>query len=102
MPQYLTMMKMTPRGRVELTGSLDRGQAINAALSRIGVTSLDYFITLGAYDCVMLFDAPDESVMGHALMIIGTFGAVETNTMAVVSKEAYARILDDIAGRGGE
>jgi uncharacterized protein with GYD domain len=99
MPQYMTLMKMTPTGRREIAASLDRGDVVNAALAEIGVARLDYFITLGRYDCVMIFDAPDEAAMGHALMFIGTLGAVETETMPIVSKEDYGRILATLAQR---
>lgn len=99
MPQFMTLMKMTAKGRQEITASLDRGDAIRADLAEIGVTRLDYFITLGRFDCVMIFDAPDEAAMGHAAMIIGSYGAVETETMPIVSKEDYGRILELLATR---
>lgn len=97
MTQYLVLMKMTPKGRREIDRSLDRGDVIREALAEIGVTRLDYWVTLGGYDCVMLFDAPGEAAMGRALMTIGKFGAVETHTLTVVDKEAYAAILSALA-----
>lgn len=97
MPQFITLMRMTGKGRNEIAKSLDRGEAIQEALAELGVTRLDYFITLGAYDCIMLFDAPDETVMAHALMEIGTYGAVETNTLTVITKDDFTRILEALA-----
>lgn len=101
MPQYMTLMNMTATGRRDIAASLDRGDIVNTTLAEIGVTRLDYFITLGRYDCVMIFDAPNEAAMGHALMFIGTLGAVETETMPIVSKEDYGRILETLAKRPG-
>ena len=97
MTQYICLMKMTPTGRQEISKSLDRGSAIQEAIAEIGVTRLDYWVTLGAYDCVMLFEAPDEATMAHALMKIGTFGGVETETLTVIDKDDYAAILETLA-----
>lgn len=99
MPQYITLMKMTGQGRREIAESLRRGSAIQDAIAEVGVTRLDYWITLGAWDCIMLFEAPDEAAMAHALMTIGTFGAVETETLSVIEKDDYARILEALAGK---
>jgi len=95
--QYLCLMKMTPKGRAEIAKSLDRGSEIQDAIAELGVTRLDYWVTLGGFDCVMLFDAPDDAAMGHALMKIGTFGAVETQTLSVIGKDDYAAILAQLA-----
>lgn len=99
MTTYMTLMRMTADGRKNIADSLKRGDAIRERLAKVGVELLDYFITLGEYDCVMLFEAPDEAAMAHALLEIGTFGAVETRTMTVVKKDDYARSLEAIAAR---
>jgi len=54
-------------------------------------------MTIGAFDCLMFFDAPNENVMMQALLEIGRLGAVETNTLTAISNEEYTRMLQDLA-----
>lgn len=94
---YITLMRMTDQGRREIAGSLGRGDKVNAMLAAVGVTRVDYHVTLGAYDCVMIFDAPTETAMAQALMEIGRLGAVETSTLTAIRKDDYVRILSQMA-----
>lgn len=97
MTTYISLMRMTPKGRQDIAGSLERGGIVRSKLAPLGVTMTDYHMTIGAYDCIMFFDAPNEVAMMQALMEIGRLGAVETRTLTAIAKDDYASILSALA-----
>lgn len=97
---FISLMKMTPQGRLKITESLQRGGTVKTMLEKIGVEMKDYYVTLGPYDTVMVFEAPNEKAMAQAMMQIGQLGAVETTTMACIGADDYGDILQAIAADG--
>ena len=97
MVSYIALVKMTPTGRREITKSLGRGAVVDKRLEKIGVKRTGYAPVIGAFDCLLYFDAPSEVAMGQALMELGRLGAVETNTLTVIPPAEYERMLEEMA-----
>ena len=86
--------KPTDKGRIEIAESLRRGEYAQEIMERNGVTMREYYLTIGAYDFVLIFDAQHEQGMAQTLVEIGRLGAICTQTMLAFGKEPYAEIQE--------
>ena len=94
MQTYIALVKLTDKGRIEIAESLKRGEYAQEIMARNGVEMRDYYLTIGAYDFVLIFDARDERGMAQTLVEIGRLGAIRTETMLAFGKEPYAEIQE--------
>jgi uncharacterized protein with GYD domain len=54
------------------------------------------FWTMGAYDVVLLIDAPDDEAMTAFTLKLGMLGNVKTQTMRAFRREEMEDILDKV------
>ena len=53
----------------------------------------DVYLTMGAYDFVVIFEAPEDETMAGILLEAGRLGTVRTNTMRAFPKADFERIV---------
>ena len=59
----------------------------------MGVRIKDFYWTLGSYDVVAIFEAPDDASMTAFGLAIGTQGNVRTQTLRAYSRQDLNTIL---------
>jgi uncharacterized protein with GYD domain len=59
----------------------------------MGMKITEEFWTMGAYDVVVLFDAPDEATMSAFMLKIGSMGNVKSQTLRAFRKQEMEGIL---------
>ena len=96
MQTYIALVKLTDKGRTEIAESLKRGEYAQEIMERNGVTMREYYLTIGAYDFVLIFDAQHERGMAQTLVEIGRLGAIRTETMLAFGKEPYDEIQEKL------
>jgi uncharacterized protein with GYD domain len=96
MATYVVLMNWTDRGIQKFEDSPSRAElGGETEMEKLGVRRKDIYWTVGAYDLVMLCEAPDEASMTAALLRIGGAGNVRTTTLRAFSREEF----DQIAAR---
>ena len=93
MATYIVLTSFTDQGIRNVKDSTKRAEAVRELAKKFGVTAKDFFWTLGTYDVVAMFDAPDEASMTALGLAIGAAGNVRTQTMRAFSKEEMSGIL---------
>jgi uncharacterized protein with GYD domain len=93
MPAYITLINFTEQGVRNVKETGKRADAIAKALKKIGVSVRDVYWTLGRFDGVLIFDAPDEETATAALMTIGRMGNVRSHTMRAFGRDEIDGIL---------
>ena len=68
-------------------------RAVKTMAKKFGVTAKEFFWTLGHYDVVAVFDAPDDESMAAFGMAIGAGGNIRTQTLRAFSGEEMIGIL---------
>jgi uncharacterized protein with GYD domain len=63
---------------------------------KMGIKIIEEFWTMGAYDGVVLFDAPDDETMTAFACKVSSMGNVKTETMRAFGKEEMEGILSKI------
>jgi uncharacterized protein with GYD domain len=92
-PIYITMMKFTSQGISGIHAWRDRVEEAERAIEARGGTLLDAYVTLGRYDVVEIFDAPDDETAYQILIEVAKHGQVTTETLRAFTREEAERIV---------
>src|SRR6266567_2402592 len=63
MAMYVSLIQFTDQGIRNVKDTIKRSEAAIAEAEKMGMKITDAFWTMGGYDVVVLFDAPDDETM---------------------------------------
>jgi uncharacterized protein with GYD domain len=93
MATYVVLMNWTERGIKDFKDSTKRAAAAEEGMRGSGITLKDIYWTVGAYDVVCVFDAPDDETFAAALLTLGAAGNVRTTTMRAFSRAEFEQVV---------
>src|SRR4051794_25201360 len=76
MATFITTIKFTPQGIKEIHGTTKRAAALKASAKKLGVKVTDIFWTLGPFDGLLIFEAPDELTATALMLSLGSLGNI--------------------------
>lgn len=96
MATFISLLNYTDQGIRNIKKTTERAEAFNKAAQRAGVTVKDIYWTLGAYDVVVVVDAPNEETVMSLLLGLGSLGNVRTQTLRGFSGDEMNRIIGNL------
>jgi|SRR5439155_9219968 uncharacterized protein with GYD domain len=96
MARYISLIQFTEQGIRNIKDTVKRGDAAIAEAEKMGMKIIEEFWTMGAYDVVVMFDAPNDETMSAFLLKIGSMGNVKSHTLRAFRKEEMEGILAKI------
>ena len=91
MPTYISLVQFTDKGIQAAKQTTKRVADWAEKVQSKGVTIKEMYWTLGHYDQVCIFEAPDEETAASVLLDADMLGNIRTQTMrAFTSEEALA------------
>ena len=60
---------------------------------RVGARIKDYYMTMGAFDFVVVFEAPDDEAIVKFLLSVGSWGALRYEILRAFTRPEYNRIM---------
>ncbi len=93
MATYISLTNFTDQGIRNVKDTAKRADAVKELAKKFGVTAKEFFWTLGSYDVVAIFEAPDDASMTAFGLAIGAGGNVRTETLRAFSREEMNGIL---------
>ncbi len=96
MARYISLIQFTEQGIRNIKDTVKRGDAAIAEAEKMGMKIIEEFWTMGAYDVVVMFDAPDDETVSAFLLKIGSMGNVRGQTLRAFRKEEMEGILAKI------
>ena len=96
MAKYVSLLQFSDQGIRNVKDSIKRATAATAEAEKMGVKVTDAFWTMGAYDVVLLLDAPDDETISAFSLKIGSLGNVKSQTMRAFRREEMESILAKI------
>jgi uncharacterized protein with GYD domain len=93
MATFLTTIKFTPQGIAGIKDTCQRASAFKAAAKKMGVKVNSIYWTLGAYDGLLVMDAPDEETVTALMLHLGIKGNVQTQTCRAFNAAEMEQIL---------
>lgn len=93
MAMYISLVQFTDQGIRNVKDTVKRGEAAIAEAKKMGMKITEEFWTMGAYDVVVLFDAPDDATMSAFTLKVGSMGNVKSQTLRAFRKQEMEGIL---------
>jgi uncharacterized protein with GYD domain len=96
MPTYIALANWTDRGAQQVKESPARVDMARKALIEMGGEFRSIYMTLGDYDLVLIYEAPDDAVAARFMLLLGQLGTVRTRTMKAFPEAAYREIIHSL------
>ena len=93
MPTFIFVGNFTDQGIKSVKDSVKRADAVKETGKKFGVTMTDIQWTMGAYDMVARFEAPDGPNMSAFALAVAMAGNVRGQTLRSYSKAEMEGIL---------
>lgn len=93
MPTYIALANWTDRGAQQVKDSPQRVDLARKALAEMGGDFKSLYMTLGEYDLVFIYEAPDDAVAARFMLVLAQLGTVRTRTMKAFPEAAYREII---------
>jgi uncharacterized protein with GYD domain len=96
MPTYVMLANWTEQGMRSISDSPKRIDAAKKSLEDMGGQFRSVYMTMGDYDLVMIYDAPDDAVAARFTLMLGKLGNVRTTSLKAFPEEAYRQIINTL------
>lgn len=93
MPTYILLGKLTSKALAHMDRAAERDADGDRIIASLGGRVLAHYYTFGRYDFVVIADLPSEAALARALVEIGRWGTVTTESMSALSPEDVYRAV---------
>ena len=93
MAAFISLLNFTELGVKNFRSSPDRSEAFKAMAKKMGVTVKDIYWTIGAYDIVLVLDAPDDETVAALIFSLASLGNVKTQTLRAFDSTQLKKII---------
>lgn len=93
MPHYVSLMRWTTQGVAGLPAWRDRVEEGEREIEEAGGKLVGVWVTLGRYDVVEVFDAPDDETAFEIVSRLQGHGAEQTETLRAFTREEAEGII---------
>ncbi len=95
-PTYISLVQFTDKGIQNAKQTTQRVAAWAAKVQSMGVTIKQMYWTLGQYDQVCIFEAPDDETAASVLLAADMQGNIRTQTMRAFTASEMDKILTKV------
>jgi uncharacterized protein with GYD domain len=92
-PHYISLMRWTSQGLAGLPAWRERVEEGERTIEAAGGRLIGVYVTLGRYDVVEIFEAPDDNVAAEILMKLQRHGGEHTETLRGFTREEAEDII---------
>jgi uncharacterized protein with GYD domain len=96
MPTYVMLANWTDQGLKTIADGPRRVDAARKTLEDMGGHFRSLFMTMGQYDLVGIYEAPDDAVAARYILLLSQLGNVRTTSMKAFPEEAFRQIVNSI------
>ena len=93
MAHYVSLMRWTSQGVMGLPAWRERVEEGERTIEEAGGKLIGVYVTLGRYDVVEIFEAPDDETAMEILMKLQRHGAEQTETLRAFSRDEAEEIV---------
>ena len=96
MASYVCLIQFKDQGIRNIQDTVKRGDAAIAETQKRGMKIVEEFWTMGAYDAVVVVEAPDDETMSAFILKVGSLGNVKAQTLRAFRRNEMEGILAKI------
>ena len=93
MTTYIMLVNWTEAGIKNVKDSPRRLDAAKQALREMGGEMKSFFLTMGEYDMIIVYEAPDDAVAARFAFQVGQLGYIRTSTLKAFTETTYREIV---------
>ena len=97
MASYILLASYTEQGIKGIKDTVKRTGAVKELAKKVGVTMKESYWTLGQFDVVAVFEAPDDATMTAFSLSVARLGNVKTQTLRAFSGQEMSDVLAKVA-----
>ncbi len=96
MPHYIALVSFTDQGIRDIKNSIKRVDTVEKIAAKHKVKVRDIHWTMGKYDIIVTFDAPDDAALSAFTLENAQLGNVRTQTFRAYTREEFGNIIKAI------
>ncbi|MGM4920287.1 Uncharacterized protein, contains GYD domain [Bradyrhizobium sp. NFR13] len=96
MTTYIMLANWTDQGVQHVKDSPRRLDLAKKALKDMDGEFKSFFLTMGDYDMVAVYEAPDDAVAARFNLQLGMLGNIRTRTLKAFPETAYREIIKSL------
>ncbi len=96
MATYIILANYTDQGIRSIKDSPNRLDAAKQALKDMGGELKDFYLTMGAYDFVVVAEAPSDDVIVKFALTVCSLGNVRTTTLKAFTEAEFRNIIQSL------
>lgn len=93
MATYITLLRFTQQGIEKIKESPARLDAAKQAFRAMDAELKEFYLVMGAYDAVVIAEAPDDETVAKLALAIGMLGSIRTETLRAFTEDEYKKII---------
>ena len=97
MATFISTVQFTDQGMKDIKATRKRAEVFKTAAEKMGVEVKNIFWTLGPFDGLVVFDAPDDETATALMLHLGTFGNVHTQTARAYQAAEMEQVLEKLS-----
>ena len=97
MASYLSLIKFTERGIKDIKDTCKRAADFKAHAKKHGIEVKEQYWCMGAYDGLIIFDAPDDETASAAMLSLSSRENVTTQILRSFTATEMGKILGKIS-----
>jgi uncharacterized protein with GYD domain len=96
MASYVCLIQFKDQGIRNIQDTVKRGDAAITEAKKMGMKIVEEYWTMGAYDAVVIVEAPDDETISAFMLKVGSLGNVKGQTLRAFRRNEMEGILAKI------
>ena len=96
MATYVTLIKFTERGAKDVKDTCKRAAEFKSHAKKHGIEVKEQYWCMGAYDGLIIFDAPDDETATAAILSLSSREHVATQTLRSFTASEMSKIVGKV------
>jgi uncharacterized protein with GYD domain len=93
MAAFISLVGFTQQGVRDFKATAGRAAKFKSMAQKAGVTVKEIYWTMGAYDVVIIMEAPDEKTATAVMLSLASLGNVRTQTLRAFNSSEVEEII---------
>ncbi|MGI9326737.1 MAG: GYD domain-containing protein [Pseudomonadales bacterium] len=93
MTTYIMLGNWTDKGALSVKNSPRRLDEAKKALQKMGGEFKSFYLTMGNFDIIAVYEAPDDAVSARFTLQVAQLGSLRTQTLKAFPESAYREII---------
>ena len=96
MPNYISLVSYTEEGIKSIKDTGKRAKAFAEKLKKHNISMKSTFWTIGRFDIIHIYEAPDDDAAASVAFALGSMGNVRTETLRAFDLEEVTKIVGNV------